>query len=69
MTYYDEMSAADLRDELEAWRRRTVDYARQLLDARDGGDFAWEQGIAVALRLSLAQVHRIERLLKLGVAA
>jgi hypothetical protein len=66
---YEDMSAADLRMELDEWRQRALRYARELLDARDGGDFAWEQGIAIALRLSLAQVRRIERLLQLGVAA
>lgn len=69
MTAYENMSAADLRAELEDWRRRALDYARDFLAARDAGDFGWEAGIEVALRQALSQARRLERMLQLGVAA
>lgn len=66
---YEDMCAADLREELNLWQTKALNLAREFLDARDSGDIVWEAGIGIALRQALAQVKRIERYLRLGVAA
>lgn len=68
VTAYQEMSAAELRDELADWNRQVRVYATKFLDARDAGE-GLEFGLEAALRNALAQARKIERLLQLGVAA
>ena len=63
------MDAADLRAEKEDWTARALMFAREHLAASESGDLDWEHNMKIALRQALAQVNRLERLLKLGVAA
>ena len=63
------MDAADLRAEKEDWTARALMYSREFLAATEAGDLDWEHNMKIALRQALAQVKRIDHLLKLGVAA
>ena len=69
MTRLEDMSAQELREELDDWTARCLMYAKELLAASESNDLAWEHGIKVALRQALDHVRRLERLLHLGVAA
>jgi hypothetical protein len=55
--------------ELTDWTAKALLYSKEFLAATESGDLDWEHNMKVALRQALAQVNRIDHLLKLGVAA
>jgi len=69
MMRFEDMDAGDLRAELAQWTSQALIYSREFLAATESGDLDWEHNMRIALRHALAQVRRIDHLLKLGVAA
>ena len=66
---YDQMDAFELRAEREEWHEKVCKLAREYRQARRSSDFAWEAGVGIALDQALAQVKRLDALLKLGAAS
>ena len=69
MTRLEDMDSVELHAELNYWTAQALIYAREHLAASESGDLDWEHNMKIAFRQALAQVNRIDHLLKLGVAA
>jgi hypothetical protein len=69
VTRLEDLDAGDLRAEKDDWTAKALLYAREYRAASQSGEVSWEHGVGIALDQALAQVRRIDHLLKLGVAA
>lgn len=68
MSHYDAMDAHELRQELEEWTGRTLQWADDLVTAIDSQDIVTAALMAHAYKQARWQVRKIKHLLKLGVA-
>ena len=66
---YEDMDAGQLRDEREAWRVQICKLAREYRQAVAAENVVWAEGIGIGLDQALAVEHRLDRLLKVSVAA
>ena len=69
MSRYQDMDAAELRSERDRWQRIIDDHLDRLLNFLDADDGVWIAVEAGYLRAARAQHKKVDRLLKLGVAA
>lgn len=69
ITAYEDMDAAQLRDELRDWTHRTVQWADDIAEALAVADYARAGGLLHAYSQARHQMRRIERILTLGIAA
>jgi len=69
VTRLEDMDSVELHAELNYWTAQALIYAREHLAASESGDLDWEHNMKVALRHALDQVRRLDRMVKVGIAA
>jgi hypothetical protein len=69
VTRFDDMPYEELKAEREYQTAQALLYAREYLNAVESGQEDWEHNMKVALTQALAQVNRLNHLLRGGVAA
>lgn len=68
MTRYEDLTAGELRDELDDWTRRSLQWADDLANAIEAGDFIRAALFVTAYRQSRLQMRKLRRILTVEAA-